>query len=90
VPSGSVKLLAGIKVAFAMVWYVALIAILNIGLGYALGTYLRTGRGNHDFRPIASEPTSYDEYDDAYESDDSDTSYGQGIEEEEYDTAEVG
>jgi hypothetical protein len=27
-----------------MVWYVALIAILNLGLGYALAVYLGSGR----------------------------------------------
>jgi hypothetical protein len=27
-----------------MTWYVALVAIVNLALGYALATYLRTGR----------------------------------------------
>jgi len=29
----------------AMVWYVALIAVLNLGLGYALALYMGAGRG---------------------------------------------
>jgi hypothetical protein len=28
-----------------MVWYVALIAIVNLGLGYGLAVYLAAGRG---------------------------------------------
>jgi hypothetical protein len=28
-----------------MTWYVALVAILNLGLGYALAVFLRSGRG---------------------------------------------
>ena len=27
-----------------MAWYVALVAILNLGLGYALAVFLRSGR----------------------------------------------
>jgi hypothetical protein len=27
-----------------MTWYVALVAILNLGLGYALAVFLRSGR----------------------------------------------
>lgn len=47
---------------FAMVWYVALIAILNLGLGYGLGVFLRTGRLHpaafrHEFRAALSSPT---------------------------------
>jgi hypothetical protein len=30
--------------AASMVWYVALVAVLNLGLGYVMALYLGTGR----------------------------------------------
>ena len=30
-----------------MAWYVALVAMLNLGLGYALAVFLGTGRGRN-------------------------------------------
>jgi len=37
-----------------MVWYVAIVAILNLGLGYVLAQYLGAGRGRCTGDPIGS------------------------------------
>ena len=73
-----------------MVWYVALIAVLNIGLGYALAVYFGAGRGRKLSPAALTEASSDDEADgdgDEYYSDDD---YGDGVEESEYETAGVG
>jgi hypothetical protein len=43
-----------------MVWYVAIVAILNIGLGYALAIYLRPANE----RRRATDFVAYSSYDD--------------------------
>jgi hypothetical protein len=57
-----------------MIWYVALVAILNIGLGYALAVYMGAGRVRSPLSyPVADSTTDQDqEFDDgdAYYSDD--------------------
>jgi hypothetical protein len=53
-----------------MVWYVALIAILNLALGYALAIYLGAGHP-----PLAV--TASQTFDDAEYSDDADAEYPQ-------------
>jgi hypothetical protein len=35
-----------------MVWYVALVAIVNLGLGYALAVYLGAGRRRPTATPV--------------------------------------
>jgi hypothetical protein len=69
-----------------MVWYVALVALVNIALGYGLAVYLGAGRRHIHSRCIAADPSSYDEYDDTYNDD---FSYGQNLVEERFDTAAV-
>ena len=58
-----------------MIWYVGLVAILNLGLGYVLALFLGVGRGRSRSASPAFEMNSdsYDSYDDSgeYESDDS-------------------
>jgi hypothetical protein len=52
-----------------MVWFVALVAILNLGLGYALAVYLGAGRNEKQLQKAFSEPDQHvsngdgDEYD---------------------------
>jgi hypothetical protein len=50
-----------------MVWYVAVIAVLNLGLGYVLALYLGTG---HKVAYAAVEEYVDDDY--AYDDDESD------------------
>jgi hypothetical protein len=65
-----------------MVLYVAFIAILNLGLGYALAVYLGGVRGRAASNEAAADKTSYS---DDYESNEyeSDESYDDFAEEEE-------
>jgi hypothetical protein len=50
-----------------MVWYVALVAILNIAMGYALAVYLGAGRRDARPQPAADEAEPYDSYRDSDE-----------------------
>jgi hypothetical protein len=53
-----------------MIWYVALVAVLNIGLGYAVAIYLGAGRKNGPL-PKVGESKGYESYNggEEYESD---------------------
>jgi hypothetical protein len=53
-----------------MVWYVAFIAILNVGLGYALANYLSGVRHRNSSASSLNETTPDQEPDDEYYSDD--------------------
>ena len=70
-----------------MVWYVALIAILNLGLGYALAVYLGAGgRRGKSSRPVSGS----DVKDDYGDSDDHDADdFYDDAEADEYETADV-
>jgi hypothetical protein len=57
-----------------MVWYVALVAILNLGLGYALAVYLRAGRRRNSWDDCVADSASFGQFaeDDEYAFDESD------------------
>jgi hypothetical protein len=68
-----------------MVLYVALVAILNIGLGYALATYLNGARQRNSLTNSAVQYTSdQDLEDDAYYSDEH---YDEDVEDAELEAA---
>jgi hypothetical protein len=50
-----------------MVWYVALVAILNIGLGYALAIYLGAGRKGNRSQQVSDDPEQYESLSEADE-----------------------
>jgi hypothetical protein len=69
-----------------MVWYVALIAVLNLALGYALALYLNKSRAGR--RSATNAATSDELYgDDEFESDDF---YEEAADEAELEAAAVG
>ena len=72
-----------------MVWYVALVAVLNIGLGYALAVYVAAARERNLSTDSAAESTSYEEFDDGdeYYSDEHDVA---AVEETEFESAIAG
>ena len=55
-------------VANSMVWYVALVAILNLGLGYAVAVYLGAGRTEKQVRQVVEDAEPDESFDDEYES----------------------
>lgn len=51
-----------------MIWYVAIVAILNLALGYALAVFLRSGRAQ--FALPSGHLTEAAEFEDELDSDD--------------------
>jgi hypothetical protein len=52
-----------------MIWYVALVAILNLGLGYLLAVYLGADRKDKRPKQVIGGSEQYDSYgDDEFES----------------------
>jgi hypothetical protein len=51
-----------------MVWYVALVAIVNLGLGYAVAVYLGAGRNKKQARPDIEDADQDEALDDEDES----------------------
>ena len=76
-----------------MIWYVAVIAVLNIGVGYGLAVYMGAARQRNAVDP--SELASYslhesDEFEDFDDGDDADAADYYDTESLEYETATVG
>jgi hypothetical protein len=69
-----------------MVLYVALVAILNIGLGYALATYLNAARQRNSWASAAAQHTSDQDAEDDYYSD---AHYDDDLEDAELESAVV-
>jgi hypothetical protein len=74
---------------FLMLWFVALVAILNIGVGYAVAVYLGAGRKRVRSGERTRGAVQYESFGDA-ENGDSDDAYAQSVEENELESVSVG